>query len=125
MGALYALVLFIQTELMGNIYRITRVTNLPISTVNITISIIILIVFIISTINFFFISAKYLNIGKLRYFLTLLWIPYYVIFTSVFSFLLPMTYRGDEPAPVTGLILIGILLVSPIYIAFITAISKR
>lgn len=124
-SALYALVLLIEIEPMGNIYRITRVTNWPISIVNRLIFIFNLVVFIFSTVIFYLFTRKYLCTGKLRYLLTVLWIPYFAIFTYIFSSLFPITNPGDDPVPVLGLIIIGIFLIYPFYIALINAISSK
>lgn len=124
-SALYAFLLLIEIESMGNIYRISRVTNLPVNTTNILVLIFDLFVFIISTIIFFYITRKYLNTGKLRYLLSLLWIPYFAVFTFIFALLLPITDPGDDPAPVLGLLFIGIFIIYPCYIAFINLISSK
>ena len=121
-GALYALVLFIQLQPMLNIYRIVRITNWSINTVNMLVAIFNLILFIISSIVFYFITRRYLSQGKLRFLLTLLWIPYYAIFTLILS---PASVRGEEPPPVLGLLFIGVFLVYPFYIAFINVISSK
>lgn len=123
-SVLYALILVIQTELMGNVYRISRVTNIPINTVRIAIGITVLFIFIISTIIFLLISSKYFYIGRLRYFLTILWIPYFLTIVFLFSYLIPMA-NIDEPSPVLGLILFGIYLIYPFYIAVINSISTK
>lgn len=122
---LYGFILFIQTELMGNVYRITRITNLGINTVSRAIGITMLIVFLISTIVLIFITSKYFNTGKLRYFLAILWIPYYIILALIFSVLIPMTYHGDEPSPATGLILLFFWFTYPFYIAIINLVCTK
>lgn len=124
-SALYALLLLIEIESMGNIYRISRVTNWPVNITNILVLIFDLFVFIISTIIFFYITRKYLNTGKLRYLLSLLWIPYFAVFTFIFALLLPITDPGDDPAPVLGLLFIGIFIIYPFYIAFLNLISSK
>jgi hypothetical protein len=124
-SALYALVLLIQIEPMGNVYRITRVTNWSIITVDRLILIFNLVIFIFSTVIFYLFTRKYLSTGKSRYLLTVLWIPYFAIFTYIFSSLFPITNPGDDPAPVLGLIIIGIFLIYPFYIALINAISPK
>lgn len=121
-GALYALVLFIQLQPMLNIYRIVRITNWAINTVNMLVAIFNLILLIISSIVFYLITKKYLSQGKMRFLLTLLWIPYYAIFTLILS---PASVRGEEPPPVLGLLLIGVFLIYPFYIAFINVISSK
>ena len=124
-GALYALVLVIQIQPMANINRIFRITDWPVITVYMIIAIFNLIIFIISTIIFFFITRKYLSQEKLRFLLTIFWIPYYIIITLIYNFLTPITFRGEEPAPVVGLLFIGMFLIYPFYIAFINSVSLK
>lgn len=124
-SALYALVLLIQIEPMINVYRIARVSNWPIGTVNIMILFINFAVFIVSTVIFYLFTRKYLNAGKLRCFSTVLWIPYFAMFNYCFISLFPVTNPGDDPAPVLGLIIIGIFFIYPFYIALINAASSK
>lgn len=124
-SALYALVLFIQLQPMANIYRFVRITDWSFSTIYMLVAIFNVIVFIISTIVFYFIMRKYLSQGNFRFLLTLLWIPFYAIITLIFYSFFPITVRGEEPAPVLGLVFIGIFLIYPFYIAFINAISSK
>ncbi|MFL0247155.1 hypothetical protein [Candidatus Clostridium stratigraminis] len=121
LSALYALTLFIQIQLMGNIYRIARITDWLISTVNVAVGILNLTLLIFTSFLFYLITKKYLSKVKLRFLITILWIPYYAIFTSSLS---PAMVRGEEPPPVLGLLFIGIFLIYPFYIAFINLISS-
>ncbi|XWX61199.1 hypothetical protein AusDCA_1310 [Desulfitobacterium sp. AusDCA] len=57
--------------------------------------------------------------------MSLLWIPYFAIFTYCFNFLFPLTNPGDDPAPVLGLILIAIFCIYPFYIAIINVIASK
>lgn len=123
-SALYALALFFQFQLMGNIYRIDRITGWPGDTVNLLVAIFSLIVFIISTIVFFFITRKYFNRGKIRFLLTILWVPYFILFCLIASYLFPIP-RAEEPPPVVGLLIIAVLLIYPFYIAYINVISSK
>lgn len=120
-SALYALVLFIQIQLMGNIYSIARITNWSSNTVNI-VGIFILIIFIVTSILFYINTRKYLSKVKSRFLITLLWIPYFAVYTL---FLSPGMVRGEEPPPVLGLIFIVLFLVYPFYIALINVISSE
>ena len=124
-SALYALVLVIQIQPMANIYRIFRITNWSFSAVYMLIAMFNLIIFIISTIIFFFITRKHLSQKKIRYLLTLIWIPYYIIITLIYNFLTPVIVKSEEPGPVVGLLFIVIFLSYPFYIAFINLISSR
>ncbi|KLU67232.1 hypothetical protein DEAC_c04440 [Desulfosporosinus acididurans] len=122
LSAIYALALFAQIQLMGNIYRIARITNWSVKTANIRVGILILMIIIVTSILFYLITSRYLSKAKLRFIITLLWIPYFVIFTL---FLSPAMVRGEEPPPVLGLLLIGVFLIYPFYIAFINVISSE
>lgn len=122
---LYGFVIYIQTELMGNVYRISRITNLSIKATNVAIGIAMLIIFISSTFIFFFVSSKYFNKGNIRYFLTILWIPYFIIYVWLTNLIIPITSPGDKPAPVIGLILFAFYFAYPFYIAIINAISAQ
>jgi hypothetical protein len=124
-SAFYALVLFIQLQPMLNIYRLVRITDWSFGTIYMLVAIFNLFVFIISTIVFLFITRKYLRQGNLRFLLTLLWIPFYAIITLIFYSLFPITIRGEEPAPVLGLVFIGVFFIYPFYIAFINIISSK
>lgn len=124
-GALYALVLVIQIQPIANINRIFRITDWSVITVYMLIAIFNLIIFIISTIVFFFITRKYLRQVKLRFLLSLLWIPYYMIITLIYNFFTPITVRGEGPGPVVGFLFIGMFLIYPFYIAFINLISLK
>jgi hypothetical protein len=124
-SAFYALVLFIQLQPMLNIYRLVRITDWSFGTIYMLVAIFNLFVFIISTIVFLFITRKYLRQGNLRFLLTLLWIPFYAIITLIFYSLFPITIRGEEPAPVLGLVFIGVFFIYPFYIAFLNIISSK
>lgn len=123
-SALYAFVLFIQLQPILNIYAIVRITHWSYGTVYMLMAIFNLIVLTLSTIMFFTITRKYLSTGKLKFLLTLLWVPYYAVFTLFFYSMSPIV-RGEEPPPVLGLLLIGIFLIYPFYIAFINSISSK
>ncbi|CDZ25006.1 putative membrane protein [[Clostridium] cellulosi] len=122
MALLYGFALFAQTELMVNAYRLERITHWFSFAIN---GIAVLILFVLFTIALCVLTKKYLDKRKMRYILLILWLPYYVILTFLFSCLFPMTNRADEPSPVLGLILIGIWIAYPLYIAVINLIFPR
>jgi hypothetical protein len=82
-----------------------------------------LAIFIVSSIAFFILTIRFLNRGKSRYLLALLWAPYYFVLYKLSWMLIPITYPGDKANPVTGLILMGICLIYPGYIAYINFFS--
>lgn len=119
---LYGFILFIQTEIILNYYRIENLVywyNTKISTI------LIFVVFIISTIVGYIITNRHFKMGKIRYFLTILWIPYLILFIKFFSYYFPMDNPGEEPTNVSGLILIFIYIVYPFYIALINLICTK
>lgn len=124
-SALYALVLVVQIQPIANINRIFRITNWSVTTVYMLIAMFNLIIFVISSIVFLFITRKYLSQVKLRFLLTLSWVPYYVIITLVYNYFTPIIVRGEGPGPVVGLLFIVIFISYPFYIAFINLTSTH
>src|SRR5690625_6355698 len=61
---LYALMIFIPLKLMLNVYRISRITNWEISTVNILTGITIIVEILGGTILFYFLTNKWLGDRK-------------------------------------------------------------
>lgn len=115
----YAIFLLVPTELMVNVYRISRVTGWAIDTVNTITTSTIFVGLILGTILFYLLTKKWLGRTKWNYITILSWIPYFVLFVYMFASLFPMTNRADDPNPVTGLLIIGMVLLYPIYIFLI------
>ncbi|MEK3954599.1 hypothetical protein [Psychrobacillus sp. FSL K6-1464] len=113
---LYALMVFVPLELMLNVYRISRLTNWKIGTVNILTGITLIIEIIGGTILILFLTKKWLRGRKANFFTVILWVPYFVLLIYVIASLFPITNGGDTPNPVTGLLAIGGLIVYPFYI---------
>ncbi|WP_112180398.1 hypothetical protein [Paraliobacillus zengyii] len=120
---LYALMVFIPVQLMVNVYRISRLTNWEIGTVNILTGVILLIEVIIGTIILYFLTKKWLNGRKANLWTIILWIPYFVLFIYIFTTLFPITYGGDDPNPASGLSIIGGLIMYPFYILILNFFS--
>ncbi|UOQ48581.1 hypothetical protein MUN88_21565 [Gracilibacillus caseinilyticus] len=118
---LYAFIFFVPMELMLNVYRINRLTNLDIDTISTVIWILVAVEMIGGTIALYFLTKKWLNGRKANYWSLVLWFLYLVLFTYVVASLFPMTNGGDVPNPVTGLFLIGGLIVYPFYIFIINS----
>ncbi|MGE8205519.1 hypothetical protein ACQKP0_13240 [Heyndrickxia sp. NPDC080065] len=116
---LYAFMIFVPLELMANVYRISRLTDWDLGTVNILIDVTNIIIFIFGTILLYFLTKKWMKGRKANFWTVIIWVPYFVLLVYIFASLFPITYRGDHPNPVTGLIAIGALIVYPIYILFI------
>ncbi|MDT3425570.1 hypothetical protein J2Z22_001089 [Paenibacillus forsythiae] len=120
-SALYALVLFVQSELAVNVYRLERITgwtrtNTIVDGVNV-------LLFVLSSILFYFLTKRHLGNRRTRYLTCIFWIPYYALFISVFASLFPITNPGEEPLPVVGLIVMAACIVFPFYITLINLIS--
>jgi hypothetical protein len=118
-SALYAFVFFISIELWLNFYRICRLTGLDGNSLNNMILALHIFGVIMCSFLFFILIKKWLE-GKLMiYWSTILWFPYFILFTIVFAILFPITNQGDIPTPGTGFLLIGELIVYPLYLLFI------
>lgn len=68
------------------------------------------------TILLFFLTNNWLSGRKVNYWTVILRLPYFVLFIFIFAILFPITYGGDAPNPVTGLLAIGGLIVYSFYI---------
>ncbi|WP_138416577.1 hypothetical protein [Aquibacillus sediminis] len=122
---LYGFMAFLPLELMINVYRISRLTNWEIGTVNILTGAIVIIECVVGTVLLFFLNKNWLDGRKANFWSVILWIPYFVIFVYLFASLFPITYRGDDPNPVTGLLAMGGLIVYPIYILIMNLTSMK
>jgi hypothetical protein len=120
---LYALVLLVPVELMLNVYRISRLMNWEIETVNLVSSLVLIIEFIGSTILLFFLTKNWLGGRKANYWSVVLWAPYFALFVYLLAVIMPITYGGDDPNPATGLLAIGGLMVYPFYILFLNFVG--
>ena len=120
---LYALMFCIPFELMLNVYRLARLTNIEVGTINILTCFILFVGTIGGTIVVFRLSKKWLEGRKANNWATLLWLPYFVLLLFLFANLAPFTNEGDMPNPVTGLLAFGGIIVYPIYIFVINICS--
>ena len=116
---MYAFMFFVNVELMLNVYRISRLTGWNLGTVVDTISTVGIAAFILCTILFIMLIKSWMVGRKASYWTIILWFPYFILFILIFGLLFPMTYGGDEPNPVSGLIIIGELILYPVYIAIL------
>jgi hypothetical protein len=122
---LYALMIFVPIQLMGNVYRISRLTSCNIGTVHTLGSVIIVAGFIFGSILLFLLTKKWLKGRKANFWAVILWVPYFVLFVYIIASLFPITYDGDAPNPATGLFAIGALIIFPIYILIINFIGYK
>ena len=107
---------FVPLELMVNVYRLSRLTTWEIGTVNILTGVTFIFEIIGGTILILFLTKKWLDGRKANLWTVILWVPYFVLFIYVFTSLFPITNGGDTPNPVTGLFVIGGLIIYPFYI---------
>lgn len=115
-ACVYALLILIPFELMANVYRISRLTNWDIEKVNLFTEVIWMLDIIGGTIFLFLLTRKWFDGRNVKYWTTILWIPYLVLFIYIIASLFPITYGDDVPNPATGFIIIGGLIVYPFYI---------
>lgn len=125
MSILYALLLFIPIELMMNVYRIDRLTGWGIGTVNTVMGVSFIVVFVFFTILLVFLTNRWMDGRKAAYWTTVMWLPYFICFIYVFARLFPITYGGDDPNPVTGLLSLGAMMVYPLFILIIHFIGLK
>lgn len=118
---LHALLFTVIAQLLLNVYRLNRVTNIEMSKLILwgTLSIVLLIL-ICSVIN-----IKVLQKSKWSYIGIFLWLPYACLFVYVFTKVFPMTNAFDVPPAAMGLILIGVSFLYFIYVALIILFVNR
>ncbi|TMU87020.1 hypothetical protein FGG79_02445 [Bacillus sp. BHET2] len=116
MSILYALMILVPTELMVNVYRLSRRTGWDIATVNDVSGFLIMADLILGTVLFYLITKNWMGKRKESYWTSILWFPYFILFVYVTATFFPTTYRGDTPNPASGIVLIGMLIVYPFYI---------
>lgn len=121
MSCIYAFPFFLHAESLVNVYRLERITNWTgiynaLNWAN-------LALLAVSLILCYWLSKRLVSGRKSAYAAAVLWTPYFILWIWGFSMLFPLTNPGDDPAPVTGLILIFEMIVFPFYIAFNTFLS--
>lgn len=57
--------------------------------------------------SFYYLTRRLLRSRKSKYAAACLWIPYYVLATSAFALLLPLSDPQEQPLPAAGLIIIA------------------
>lgn len=117
-SVLYAFSLFVQVELLMNVYRLERVIGL--TNIDRYVSIAVFLIFMLASIFAYFLTRFQLNPGKLKYLTTILWIPYFLIFIKWFAYAYPITNPQERPLPGIGLVIMAVTCLYPLYIAFLT-----
>jgi len=116
-SAIFGALLGISSELMVNVYRISRIWGWELGAVVSGVDRINMGIAALSLILGAFIVWRWLEGRVSSYWSLLLWIPYFVLFVFLFAQMFPETYQGDRPAPVTGLIIIAMTIAYPFYLA--------
>ncbi|RFA34258.1 hypothetical protein CAI16_11760 [Virgibacillus dokdonensis] len=120
---IYAFIALIPIQLIGNVYRINRLTGWKIATINTITAVVIIIEFIVGTILILILTKKWLKNRKANFWTMILWVPYFILFTYITASLFPIINEGDSPNPISGFFAIGLLMLFPFYIYSINFIS--
>ncbi|MED4669665.1 hypothetical protein [Lysinibacillus fusiformis] len=107
-----------------NYYRLLRLTGWTADNLDLFLLIVQLVGLSVATIFIYKLAVMWLGHRLWIYATMILWLPYTVIFTMVFTYLFPISDRGDMPVPVQGLILLVMLWGYPLYIAIISLAAR-
>ncbi|KAB3539060.1 hypothetical protein F8154_01110 [Alkaliphilus pronyensis] len=108
-----------------NIYRIERLSKLGFNTLEVIYTIFYIVKLILLTWILIVLIRKWI-LGKLsRFWLTILWFPYFLVFNYIWISLFPLTYRGDIPSPGTGLIIMFGIILYPFYLAIVSLFASK
>ncbi|QAS55833.1 hypothetical protein C7B90_18860 [Lysinibacillus fusiformis] len=121
---LYGWIFFICMTLQLNYYRLLRLTGWTADNLDLFLLIVQLVGLSVATIFIYKLAVMWLGHRLWIYATMILWLPYTVIFTMVFTYLFPISDRGDMPVPVQGLILLVMLWGYPLYIAIISLAAR-
>ncbi|SMF61001.1 hypothetical protein SAMN02744102_04195 [Paenibacillus barengoltzii] len=117
-SVLYAFSLFMQMELLMNVYRLERVTG--IAHMDRYVPVAVLLLLVLFSILAYVLTKLHLNPGKRKYLTTILWIPYFLLFIKGFAYIYPITDPQEVPLPGIGLVVIAACGLYPLYIAGVT-----
>jgi len=115
---------FISIELQVNYYRMLRLTGWKGQQIDIFLFLVQAIGWIAGSVFLYKLTAKWLAHRRLVYVTTILWLPYSIIFSFLFTKIFPITNQGDSPAPVQGLILFAMIFSFPFYIAILNFLCR-
>ena len=122
-SVLYAVMVFIPMELFTNGSRISRLIgwNFNVTTIVIGISTIVSVIIFSTIIGY--LTKTWMNNRKSSFWSVLLWLPYLVLFTFIFASLFPITNPADKGGPGDGLLILGLLILYPLYVLLLNAFS--
>lgn len=119
LSAVFAFPLFVYFELLGNAYRINRVSGWEWDRINRVTTVYSIAAFILSTFLFIYIVRRWMRGRKARFWSIPASIFYLFLFILIFRSLFPITHPADTPNPASGLIMIGLSILFPLYILVI------
>ncbi|WP_251386360.1 hypothetical protein [Priestia megaterium] len=122
---LYAVLIFINIELIFNIYRISRIIKIDVAVARNIGFVVMLISIIVFSFIYYLLNRRYLTDSKLNYFGTVLWIPYFVIILILFNKLFPINNHGDQLNLISRVVTYLGILLYPIYLAIVIALSRK
>lgn len=122
---IYSLFLFFYIELLLNPYRISRIWNLSIEAVVMISNILFIIELILIPLLVFFFVTRYLYKEKKIFWTIYLCVPYTLFWIWLFAITFPITYKGDIPPSITGLIILLVIILYPLYLLFFTIIFRK
>lgn len=121
LSTIFAIVPFIISELLVNVYRINRITGIEIAIVNWASAIISLIGLSLSTVIFVIMIKRFLPSKKANFLSSITWIPYYWLYVHAFAVQFAFSNQADAANPASGLIIIAGLLLYPFLLAGVNA----
>lgn len=80
----------------------------------------VLLLLVLFSILAYVLTKLHLNPGKRKYLITILWIPYFLLFIKGFAYIYPITDPQEVPLPGIGLVVIAACGLYPLYIAGVT-----
>jgi len=117
----YATIFTIQTELMVNVNRLERLAGWVNQSI---VAATVIMIFLLATGLSFVFTRKYFRGEKIKYILSVLWLPYFIILIRIFSWLVPFNNPQDDPGNALGLILMALLIAYPFYILIMNFIAS-
>ncbi|SFM27637.1 hypothetical protein [Salibacterium qingdaonense] len=127
LSLLYGCMTAVPCLLLYNTYRIDNLIGFNTGTQDIIFIIVTLIVYILGAVSGLYLTVTWLKNRIISMWTVLLWFPYCLIILRTFGWIFPITNEGLVPGPGGGFTLMGIFILSIIYLFFINIpwISKR